>query len=65
MKDCKENCPECHANLQGEPIPKEQQESYGATHFSRKIGLYDMKIDRTVKWKCPDCDFEWDRTIGC
>jgi transposase-like protein len=61
MRNNKENCPHCNADLQGEPIPKEQQESYGATHFSRKIGLYDLGKDRTVKYKCPDCNGEWDK----
>lgn len=61
MFDNKENCPHCNTNLQGELIPIEQQESYGATHFTRKIGIYDRWSDRTVKWKCPDCRGEWDR----
>ncbi len=61
MKDSKENCPFCNANLQGELIPKEQQKSYGATHFTRKIGIYDLWKDQTVIWKCPDCGGEWNR----
>ena len=61
MKDNYELCPYCQCNLQGEPIPKEQQISYGATHFSRKIGIYDLELDRTVKYCCPDCNREWDR----
>jgi hypothetical protein len=61
MNDIKESCPICNANLQGEPIPKEQQKSYGATHFTRKIGISDLTKDRIVKWQCPDCDGEWDR----
>ncbi|WML44577.1 hypothetical protein [Neobacillus sp. PS3-40] len=52
--------PYFNANLQGETI-QGQQESYGATHFTRKIGIYDVVKDRTVKWKCPDCGGEWDR----
>lgn len=40
-------------------------EMYGATrttgHWGRKIGLYCMDRDRTVAWKCPDCDHEWGR----
>lgn len=39
--------------------------AYGATKtkgkWGRKIGIYDMHTDRTVKWKCPDCEHEWDR----
>lgn len=61
MTNNKENCPHCNTELQGEPIPKEQQESYGATHFSRKIGVYDFSKDRTIKWVCPDCNGEWGR----
>lgn len=40
-------------------------EMYGATrttgHWGRKIGIYCMERDRTVAWKCPDCDHEWGR----
>lgn len=60
MKDNKENCPHCLAELQGDPIPEDSQKLYGATHFSRKIGLYDQNTDRTVKWMCPDCKGEWN-----
>lgn len=39
--------------------------SYGASRnkgrWGREIGIYDMEKDRTVKWKCPDCDHEWER----
>ena len=61
MRDNKENCPHCNKDLQGGPIPKEQQTSYGATHFSNKIGLYDRCKDMTVKWMCPYCKGQWDR----
>ena len=37
---------------------------YGATktegRWGRQIGIYDMELDRTIKWKCPDCNYEWD-----
>ncbi len=59
MKNNKENCPLCNADLQGESIPKEHQDSYNATHFTRKIGISDIERDRIVKWKCPDCKGEW------
>lgn len=43
-------------------------EMYGATkttgHWGREIGIYDMKKDRTVGWKCPECNHEWKRTGG-
>jgi Zn-finger nucleic acid-binding protein len=56
-----EHCPHCNANLQGEPIPRESQEAYGATHFSRKVALYSRERDRTEGWRCPDCGGEWLR----
>jgi len=49
MENSKENCPHCNADLQGEPVPKEQQGSYKATHFTRKIGISDIEKDRIVK----------------
>ena len=32
-------CPHCHANLVGDPIPEKDQDAFGATHFSRIIGI--------------------------
>lgn len=26
------------------------------THFSRRIGIYDMGADRTTAYQCPDCE---------
>ncbi|WP_040513707.1 hypothetical protein [Gracilibacillus halophilus] len=60
MKNSKENCPLCNTDLRGEPIPEEQQGSYNATQFTRKIGISDIEKDRIVKWKCPDCKGKWD-----
>lgn len=38
---------------------------YGATRtkgkWGRKIALYDMNVDRTVSYQCPDCDHIWPR----
>lgn len=38
---------------------------YGATRtkgqWGREIGIYDMDKDRTVSFKCPDCEHEWPR----
>lgn len=43
LNDSKEYCPLCSTNLQGEPIPEEEQHHYGgATHFTRKIGISSM-----------------------
>lgn len=59
MSTLKEFCPYCNTDLQGEPIPKQSQKTYGATHFSRKIGISSIEADKIVKWKCPDCEKEW------
>jgi hypothetical protein len=56
-----ERCPHCNTSLQGDPIPRESQEAYGATHFGRQIALYSRERDRTEGWKCPDCNHEWPR----
>ncbi|WP_404292611.1 hypothetical protein LG276_19810 [Cytobacillus kochii] len=61
MINRKEFCPYCNANLQGEPIPIASQKAYGATHFTRKIGITYMAADRIIKWQCPDCNQEWQR----
>lgn len=62
MKNNKEQCPFCKANLQGKPIPKKDQGAFGSTHFSRKIGIYSRERDMTVAWQCPDCGKQWPRT---
>jgi len=40
-------------------------ECYGATRtkgrWGRQIGIYDFDKDRTVMWRCPDCNHEWER----
>ncbi|KZZ85888.1 hypothetical protein [Bacillus sp. SJS] len=61
MRDNKDYCPYCKADLQGEPIPKESQQVYGSSHFTRKIGISSIEDDRIIKWKCPDCNKEWDK----
>ena len=58
-----ERCPFCKVSFKGPPIPPPHREHYGdATHFSRKIGIYDRALDKTVSWRCPDCGKEWPRT---
>ena len=46
-------------------IANETAAMYGASQdkgmWGRQIGIYDLERDRTVRWKCPDCDGEWDR----
>jgi hypothetical protein len=38
---------------------------YGATRekgrWGRAIGIYNFEQDRTVAFRCPDCNHEWER----
>jgi hypothetical protein len=40
-------------------------EMYGATKTTGRwglaIGIYDMEQDRTVAWRCPFCQHQWER----
>jgi hypothetical protein len=54
-------CPLCQADLTGAPIPVEDWEDFGGTHFSRAIAIYDQNRDRTTHYRCPDCGGEWER----
>lgn len=56
-----ERCPHCGAQLQGDPIPEADRPMFGATHFSRRIGLSSWEQDRVYAWRCPDCNGEWPR----
>ncbi len=57
-----EKCPACKISLLGEEIPVASRHPYAvATHFSRKIEIYDRELDRTVEYACPDCDARWKR----
>ena len=59
-----DRCPE-GCDLTGAPIPSNIREHYGdATHFSRAVGEYDMWLDRTVAWHCPDCGVTWSRSLA-
>lgn len=54
--------PECGKSWIGEPIPETHREHFGgSTHFRRCIAIYDRDKDRTVAWRCPDCEMEWER----
>lgn len=37
---------------------------HGATrtsgNWSRRRGIYDVHLDKTVRWACPDCNGEWE-----
>lgn len=65
MKDdvSKEFCSHCNTDMQGSPIPEKYRDLHygGATHYSRIIGISDLRNDSIVRWKCPDCEGEWDR----
>lgn len=55
-------CPACGSSWIGKPIPKDQQQLFGGeTHYSRCIGFYDDVTDRTVAYRCPDCEMFFER----
>jgi len=60
MSDRRTTCPHCGACLEGDPIPLDQQSTFGGyTHFDRTIGIVER--DRVVEWQCPDCGGKWPR----
>lgn len=46
-------CPACGAEWRYEKDGK---------RYSHVIGIYDQRLDRTVAWRCPSCNAEWDRS---
>lgn len=50
---------------EAEELADNYAEAYGATRtkgqWGRQIGIYNLELDRTVMWKCPDCGHEWER----
>lgn len=57
-----DHCPACGASFVGDPIPEKYRRHYGSqTHFSRVVGITDLRQDRITTWKCPDCGHEWPR----
>lgn len=60
------NCPECNANMVGDPIPKEDRKYYGkSTNFSNWLGIEVRgKYDGISYWQCPSCKTTWDRFTG-
>lgn len=54
-------CPKCKKCLRGNPIPKNEQEFFGASHFGLEHGRYDRGLDRTVDYQCPFCKHTWGR----
>lgn len=57
--------PRLLSHAEAEKRADEVASNYGATKdkgkWGREIGIYSMELDRTVRWKCPDCDHEWAR----
>jgi len=55
-------CPHCHANLIGTPIPEASRSSFGgATHFLRVIGIEKRDDDYISAYQYPDCGAEDSR----
>lgn len=62
MADYIKTCPLCKANLVGRQIPEKDREAFGgATHGSRLVAVCSREHDRTMYFKCPDCDGQIDR----
>lgn len=55
-----DQCPLCKVELGDSWRERDGRLIFG----SRRIGIYDRDQDRTVAWKCPDCNGEWPRTEG-
>jgi hypothetical protein len=45
-------CPHCKADLRDSTV---------GPPFTRQVGIYDQRLDRTVEWECPDCKGTWGR----
>lgn len=54
--DTRKECPSCHANL--------DDSSPGFPNGTRRIAIYDRERDCTVAYRCPDCGYRWDRSLG-
>lgn len=53
-------CPACNAAFDGGPIPAAIREHYSPPfRWSRRIAIYCRDRDRTVAYRCPDCQHEW------
>ena len=52
-------CPKCHADMDGGPIPKNIRRHYSPPYrWSRLIGV-ELDGDCIDHWRCPDCGHEW------
>ncbi|MGE6593200.1 hypothetical protein ACQKFU_27340 [Bacillus mycoides] len=47
MGNSKDFCPYCNADLQGEPIPKQSQKTYGVI-LQEKLGLVALKLIKSL-----------------
>jgi ribosomal protein L37AE/L43A len=57
MSENKYDCPYCHTDLRGEPIPDDAKHLFGGlSHFSALIGVYSLETDRTTHYRCPACN---------
>jgi len=63
-----EICPKCRVSFRGGLIAdsvgeKVAKENYGGQkYWSRKIGIEDPEVyDGISWWKCPDCEYVWNR----
>jgi len=55
-------CPHCFAELAGDPIPENMRSAYSPPYYwSRCIAVVDREKDRQTAWKCPDCEYEWEK----
>lgn len=59
-KDMPLYCPHCGSDLVYHALVK-YPDRMRAEKFSRAIGIYDLRQDRTVAYRCPDCEEEWER----
>lgn len=55
------NCPHCYISLLGKPIPKKYLHMYAGRYYKREIGRYDLVLDVTAAYQCPDCKNIWSR----
>jgi predicted RNA-binding Zn-ribbon protein involved in translation (DUF1610 family) len=63
FEDRHPSCPSCGKSMIGEPIPKDRQHLYGATHFMRWIGITNPQADKLSCVECPDCGKQFPSEI--